>query len=132
MAGGASVAYVFLHLLPELAEGQEMLTKNLSLPLAFVEHHIYLLALLGLSVFGLDRLAKGSQGRMRTLTITGSAMKFSGCTWSPFHSKTSWSGICSCSAKDRSTVGLFLFVTAMALHFLVNDYGLKNDHEEMY
>src|SRR5690606_28721775 len=43
-AGGASVAYVFLHLLPELAAGQEAIAD--AAPLAFLETHVWMVALL--------------------------------------------------------------------------------------
>ncbi len=72
IAGGISVAYVFIHLLPELAEGQETVTEALDQGegLAFLESHVYLVALVGLAVFyGLQRLAAllnpGHHVRMR-------------------------------------------------------------------
>ena len=47
-AGGLSVAYVFIHLLPELADGQELLLEK---GLEFFKHNIYLVALFGLTLF---------------------------------------------------------------------------------
>ncbi len=62
MAGGVSVAYVLVHLLPELAEQQETLREAIAEPLGFVENHVYLVALFGLAVFyGLERLAESSR-----------------------------------------------------------------------
>lgn len=45
--GGISVAYVFVHLLPELAEGQETIAEAVGEGegLAYLESHIYLVAL---------------------------------------------------------------------------------------
>src|SRR5918911_4432888 len=64
MAGGVSVGYVFVHLLPELAESQETIAEAVGEGIAFLERHVYLLALLGLLVFyGLKRAAKVSRGR---------------------------------------------------------------------
>lgn len=58
LAGGVSVAYVFVHLLPELSEGQQVLAEAAGGALGFLESHVYLVALLGLAVFyGLDRVA---------------------------------------------------------------------------
>lgn len=66
MAGGVSVAYVFMHLLPELAEGQEVLAEALEESLFFLESHAYLVALLGLATFyGLERVASRSRSRGR-------------------------------------------------------------------
>jgi hypothetical protein len=50
-ASGVSVAYVFVHILPELSKAQQTVTKAVGEALAFLEHHVYLLALLGLAVF---------------------------------------------------------------------------------
>ena len=63
LAGGVSVAYVFVHFLPELAAGQETLGRAVE-GIALAERHVYLIALAGLLAFyGLDRLAKTSRSR---------------------------------------------------------------------
>jgi len=50
--GGVSVAYVFVHLLPELAEGQRTLEREQpGTVLEFLEDHVYLTALAGLVLF---------------------------------------------------------------------------------
>ena len=57
-AGGISVSYVFVHIMPELAKGQELLQEK---TLEFLEHHSYLIALSGLLLFyGLEKAAKQS------------------------------------------------------------------------
>lgn len=61
-AGGISVAYVFLHLLPELGERQGAIEEAGGLGLAFLEHHVYVMALVGLGLFyGLERAAKSTR-----------------------------------------------------------------------
>lgn len=50
-ASGISVAYVFIHILPDLAEQQVTLRKAAGAALEFLEHPAYLLALLGMVVF---------------------------------------------------------------------------------
>ena len=63
IAGGVSVAYVFVHLLPELAEGQKAV-GSVAGGNAFAERHVYLTALAGLMTFyGLDRYAKSSRSK---------------------------------------------------------------------
>jgi len=49
LAGGASVAYVFVHILPELKKGQDVMVRA-DLPLEFLEHHVYIVALLGYGI----------------------------------------------------------------------------------
>lgn len=66
VAGGVSVAYVFVHLLPEVSEVQETLAEALGGTLGFLENHGYLVALAGLVVFyGLERAARRSRRRVR-------------------------------------------------------------------
>jgi hypothetical protein len=63
-ASGVSVAYVFVHILPELSQAQETITGAVGEALSFLEHHVYLLALLGLAIFyGLERAAIVSRQR---------------------------------------------------------------------
>ena len=69
LAGGASVAYVFVHILPELKKGQDVMVRA-DLPLEFLEHHAYIVALLGFVTFyGLERLAVRS--RRQSLAVKG-------------------------------------------------------------
>src|SRR5690606_18383971 len=65
IAGGISVAYVFLHLLPELGNFQRELEGELeSSGWAFIESHIYIVAMLGLAVFyGLEVMVKKAKKR---------------------------------------------------------------------
>ncbi len=61
-AGGLAVAYVFLHLLPEVAEGNEAVGEALSdvlHPTPLIELAIFFVALAGFTIFyGLERLAR--------------------------------------------------------------------------
>jgi hypothetical protein len=79
---GISVAYVFVHLLPELAAGQQVLDEAGAPLLAAIESHIWLMALLGLVVFyGLERAAKHSRPRNPASPGEDPAgHKCSGCT----------------------------------------------------
>ncbi len=68
MAGGISVAYVFVHLLPDLAEEQQAIREAVGETFSFLEYHVYLVALVGLATFyGLERAAKISRRRRRTV-----------------------------------------------------------------
>jgi len=63
-AGGLAVAYVFLHLLPEIAEGNEAIGEALAdavRPTPLLDLGIFLVALFGFTAFyGLERLADRS------------------------------------------------------------------------
>ena len=69
LAGGTSVAYVFVHILPELKKGQDVILRA-DLPLEFLEHHVYIVALLGFVTFyGLERLAVRSRRLSQVVNI---------------------------------------------------------------
>lgn len=134
IAGGVSVAYIFVHLLPELAEGQEAVTEVTGEGLAFLEQHIYLIALLGLVVFyGLDRLATQSRRRKRQ---EGKAdATHVGVFWLHISSFAIYNVVIGYLLLDRLDTdlqSLIAFAFAMALHFVVNDHGLREDHKELY
>lgn len=131
MAGGAAVAYVFLHLFPELALAQESLERRGPLGTG---HEIYLLSLVGLAVFyGLERAAKVSRHERREAgeeDIPGP-----GVFWLHVVSFALYNalvGYLLLHREDPTRRGLLLFFLAMALHFLVNDYGLRKDHRGAY
>jgi hypothetical protein len=129
MAGGAAVAYVFLHLFPELALAQESLERRGPLG-----NEIYLLAMVGLAAFyGLERAAKFSRHERRKAgeeDVPGP-----GVFWLHVVSFALYNalvGYLLLHREDPTRRGLLLFFLAMALHFLVNDYGLRKDHRGAY
>lgn len=133
-AGGISVAYVFVHLLPDLAEEQETIREAVGEALAFVETHAYLVALLGLATFyGLERSVKVSRRRRRDRGEEDAAS--SGVFWLHTASFTLYNALIGYLLLHReqpSVGGLLLFAFAMAVHFVVNDYGLRKDHKGTY
>jgi hypothetical protein len=133
-AGGVSVAYVFVHLLPDLVEEQEAIREAVQEALAFVEGHAYLVALLGLAVFyGLEWAAKTSRGRRRRSgkeDVTGGRV-----FWLHVASFAIYNvliGYLLLHREEPGLQGLVLFAFVMAVHFVVNDYGLREDHKAAY
>ncbi len=134
MAGGVSVAYVFVHLLPELGEGQEVIAEAVGQDLSFLEKHVYLIALAGLAVFyGLERLAATSRRRQREAMRKDSTS--AGVFWLHISSFALYNALIGYLLLHRLVSGLqalVLFSVAMALHFVVNDYGLREHHKDLY
>ncbi|MEW6491678.1 MAG: hypothetical protein AB1589_03885 [Cyanobacteriota bacterium] len=132
MASGVSVAYVFIHLLPELSERQEAIAQTGVL--SFLEHHVYLMALLGLVIFyGLDRAVEESQDRNQKSGEENKADP--GIFWLHIVSFALYNALIGYLLVHREEPGfqtLFLFFIAMGLHFMVNDYGLRQDHQHTY
>lgn len=134
-AGGISVTYIFIHLLPELEEWQQ--EAGLENMLSFLEHHLYLISLLGLSFFyGLERAAKLSRQSRRDDKKGGEDF--------PKNARIFWIHISSFSFYNLligyllvhrdvgSLRALIIYSLAMAFHFLVNDYGLADHYQGAY
>lgn len=150
IAGGVSVAYVFIHLLPELATGEQHISQAVATVTSsyggfgFAERHVYLVALLGLVTFyGLERLAKNSRGTAPT-TFAGSGSARAAATDTRTSPMVFWIHMLSFGVYnaligylllhlEKQTVpALIFFAIAMALHFVVTDFGLNEDHKEQY
>ncbi|WP_458189274.1 hypothetical protein [Haladaptatus sp. NG-WS-4] len=128
MAGGASVAYVFVHILPEL-EGGTVLESVLFLA-RFLERHVYLVALVGFALFyGLERLAR-EFGHDEGQDGTGIWV-----FWIHIGSFVAYNALIGYLLVHREQPGLvslLTYATAMGLHFVVNDYGLRDHHQDAY
>lgn len=133
-ASGVSVAYVFVHVLPDLAESQETVRRAAGDVRGFVEHHVYLIALFGMMAFyGLERLAKMS--RAARAESPGGDVTSPGVFWLHTGSFALYNGLIGYLLLHREVPGAMSLVTftfAMATHFLVNDYGLRQDHKHRY
>lgn len=126
-AGGISVAYVFLHLLPELAEGNigigEALDDQLTLT-PLVDLGIFLVALTGFTVFyGLEHLAGR---RVGTDTEAPPAVFYlhlaSFCVYNALITYTM-------PLRLRTGVTFAaLFTVAMGLHFVLTDRALREHY----
>lgn len=131
---GISVAYVFVHLLPELAAGQEVLEKAAIPFLTAVESHVWLMALLGLAVFyGLERAAKRS--RRKDTSGPGEDRTGREVFWLHIGSFAIYNVLIGYLLLHRPETGLsalLLFWFAMLLHFVVNDHGLREQHRGDY
>ncbi|MGM9500635.1 hypothetical protein [Desertifilum tharense] len=134
LAGGASVAYVFVHIFPELSKGQQTLESVSYAALGFLEHHVYLVALGGFSVFyGLERLAarsrqynqKSGMGNFTTLEVFWLHI-------ASFAAYNALIGYLLLHREEANGLGLLFFAIAMALHFIVNDRGLSQHHKHSY
>lgn len=126
IAGGVSVAYVFIHLLPELGEGQELL-KHMSghAGINYLEHHAYILSLIGLiTFFGLEKLALSQSKKKGDMGFWIHILSFS------FFNALI--GYLIQHPDDKTVISLLLYTLAMGLHFIVNDQGLREHHKEKY
>ncbi|WP_434401359.1 ZIP family metal transporter [Planococcus sp. 11815] len=131
IAGGISVAYVFLHLLPELGEFQEEVHEEFGGPgEGFLSNHIYLAAMAGLVIFyGLEQMVKNSKRR------TAEGKSSSGVFWIHIGSFAMYNGVIGylmMREEYEGVVGMALFFIALGVHFITNDKGLREAHKGEY
>jgi zinc transporter ZupT len=129
-AGGISVAYVFVHLLPDLAAHQESVLAGLD-PQgtgATLERHVYLVALAGLALFyGIDAMLRRSAREC--------AEHPPGIFWTHLAVFALYNfliGYLLVHREDGGTAGLALFGLALGVHFLVNDQSLRAHHGHLF
>ncbi|WNS79189.1 hypothetical protein RRU94_16630 [Domibacillus sp. DTU_2020_1001157_1_SI_ALB_TIR_016] len=134
IAGGIAVAYVFIHLLPELHRYQNEIEEEMKQGvLGYIDNHILFVSLLGLVVFyGLERLVKVSK-RKRAGREANKAS--AGVFWlhmASFFLYNMVIGYLLIREDYESIWGMFFFFLAMGVHFVINDHSLREAHEAMY
>lgn len=134
LAGGISVAYVFLHVFPELAAAQASLAAGGN-AVAWIEHHAYLVALAGIaSFYGLERMIKSPRARADGAEGHGTRVA-PGVFRIHLASFALYNGLIGyllVHREEQDLRGLLFYSVAMALHFVVNDFGLRCDHRATY
>lgn len=123
---GVSVAYVVVHLLPEIAEAQEAVERHGVL--AQVERHAYVVALAGLVLFyGIEHavLVRAEQEDRGTDLFWVGIISFA-----LYNSVIGYLVVRTVDQEPfQSAVVLTL---ALGLHFVVNDAGLRQRHRGRY
>lgn len=134
-AAGASVAYVFVHLLPELAEAVEgYVEATIDRAISFAEVRIYLAMLVGFVIFyGLEHMSRwahksgrrdapdyGSRDPLFLIHIGGFA------AYGALVSYMMVRGV------GEQALPVALYTLAMGLHFLSIDHALLEEHKTLY
>jgi len=131
-ASGISIAYIFLDMLPALADGQDLIDHSGFL--ADLERHVYIMAVVGLTVaFWVEVAARRSRRRQRDAgesDQTGNAtFLFSVVSFCVLNATI---GYVIASPGDEAVEPIWVFAVAMGLHFLANDHSLVEHHGERY
>ncbi len=144
-AGGGSVAFTFVYLLPKLATAQVVLSASADRGLlAYLSHHSALLALAGLLTFwAFERMVVVLVAGLVTSLEhppSGSRSRLSAPAWSPllytqtlmFSAYAMLVGFLLAETASDDLAPLALYALAMALHFLAMGLGLKHQIGEAY
>lgn len=135
VAGGISIAYVFVEVFPGLAAAQHTLGDAWGF-LPFAEKHAYVVALAGLLVFyGLEDVVSRSQRARAALPDARETTTAMGVFWLHIGSFTIYNalvGYILVRGESRGMRELLFYFVAMAVHFALNDHALRKDHRETY
>jgi hypothetical protein len=132
---GAAVAYVFVHLLPDLGEaGRAFVQATVSRTVWFAESHVYLAALASFVVFyGLEHLVAWSR-------LTAQGEESGDASDSPvflihiggFAVYAAMVSYLMARGIGLAQASIALYAVAMGLHFLSVDHALLREHAARY
>lgn len=129
--GGISVAYVFVHLLPEIAGGHDVLADAVD---GVGERQIYLVALAGLIVFyGAEQLVLRARRRQHPVAATPTPPGMFRVHLATFALYSLLVG--DLLVRQVEVEGFWpalLFTVAIGVHLVVNDDGMRTHHQRRY
>jgi len=130
-SGGVAVAYVFLHMLPELVEGNEAighLLKTTVHETTLFDLSIFVVALIGfLFFYGLELLALRTGGQSSGSSVTVYHLHLGTYCLKNF--------LITYTMPLRVQTGLFfsiVFTGAMSLHFILHDRGFNRHFPRLF
>jgi hypothetical protein len=135
-AGGASIAYVFLHLLPEIAHGEEALREEAGRH-AFGGFGIWGVALAALvGFYGIERMVQRNAMRRtaRDEEDRPGVFYVHLASFAVYNLVTGYLLVnrVPTAADASAAVELVIFAIAMALHLMVTDFGLIEAFRDGY
>lgn len=129
-AAGVAIAYVFVHLLPELSRASDVFVKTSRYSsILLASYHVYIAAMIGFMLFfGLDYMAKRSlkdvsQNTKPTIFSTH-IIGFAVYVWLVTYLMIR--GI------SEEPISITLYAIAMGLHFCSIDHELYREHATIY
>jgi hypothetical protein len=134
LAAGVSVAYVFLDLLPELsAQHGTFLEAAGGEEVLFAEQRIYLLALISFVViYGLEYMVLSKREERREVVSEGKSDGVYLLHLAGFAAYSAMIGYLLIERAERGTFPLIVYTIAMAVHFLIVDHSLGEEHDGVY
>ncbi|AQQ53477.1 hypothetical protein [Planococcus lenghuensis] len=130
-AGGATIAYTFIYLIPELSHYLQVLKEVISSGswLTFFEDYTYFLALIGLLIYhGLDTVTKSQHQSSDSEPSFGFFMVHVSSFF--FYNMTI--GYLLVTEQFSNYWAMTVYFLALAFHFMATDHTLQELHEEDY
>lgn len=134
-AGGAAVAYVFVHLLPEIEAAAELVRENTRWTGPLISYAVHVATMVGFVVFyGVEELIVRKSTKDKNSRIGEAArahplfvvhiVAFFGYAWLV--------GYLLVRPLESTFVPMGFYAAAMTLHFLSVAYGLRREHGVLY
>ncbi len=124
-AAGVSLSYVFLHLIPELEQQRIEVSEHFENFFTLHSELVYMIALTGATAFfGLHRKTNDDERRAERAVNRVFDFTF----WISIGSFAVYNALITHSIHKRAEIDLaavLVFVLAMTMHFLINDYGMR-------
>lgn len=132
-AAGASVAYVFVDVMPELASWHDRLLAAGEAALPYAEQRAYLMALAGFLVFyGLEHMVLGARSGERGEAGRGAADRVYRLHLVGFALYCWLVGYLLAERAARGTAALAFYTIALGLHGIMVDHALRHEHGRAY
>jgi hypothetical protein len=133
-AAGISVAYIFVDVLPELELQRKVIAEAAAGrgPL-LAEQEIYLLALISfVVVYGLQHMVLVNRERRREAVAAGRADSVYWLQLAGYAVYSALIGYLMVERVERGTLAVVAYAVAMAVHFLIVDHSLREEHGACY
>jgi len=133
-AAGISVAYIFIDVLPELEVQRQVLVRAAGgAELLFAEQRIYALALLSFVViYGLEHMVLVNRKHRRKSVAAGDADAVFWLQVAGYAAYSALIGYLVIERAERGVLPLAAYTFAMAVHFLIVDHALEEEHGRAY
>lgn len=128
-SGGIAVAYVFVHLLPELSATSQVFVESVDAErLRFPVERPYFAAMLGfLCFYGLEHLTvrgRAAEGQKGGLGFRLHIFGFALYVWMVSYLRV--------NRIEESSTPVVLYIIALGFHFLSTDHALRREHGKVY
>jgi hypothetical protein len=133
-AAGVSVAYVFVDVLPEMAEQNKVITAAAGSAGLFAEQRIYMLALLSFVIlYGLQHMVLSSREARRSAVEQGQGRdRVYRLHVAGFAGYSALIGYLLVERAERGVAALAVYALAMAIHLLIVNHTLSKEHGNAY
>lgn len=135
LLSGGSIAYVFLHLVPELTHYQDVVRKaDLPQWLENIDYAAYVLTLIGIAFFyGINQLSERSQEKNRSrANLTRPSKIIFGLEISAFSLYNILIGYLLSDLSGDSLAAYLIYFIVFSFHFIANNRILHLTHEDLY